>query len=113
MKRPSVRSCKQPAFGRLFAFATRANRGFTLLEIMAVLVIIGIVLTFVTLSTGGGGRVEQMQREANRLAALLALAKEEAIMRGEQLALRVGENDYEFMTASRCAWNYRIIRHRD
>jgi general secretion pathway protein H len=73
------------------------NRGFTLLEIMAVVVIVGVVMTFMTLSLGGDNRAEQIQREAQRLLALLELASDEAVMRSEQLALRVGEHDYEFM----------------
>ena len=82
----------------------RNARGFTLLEIMAVIVIIGIVLTFMTLSTGGDNRAEQMQREAQRLLELLELASDEAVMRSEQLALRVGENDYEFMILEGNQW---------
>lgn len=99
-----MRHRQQPASRRLFAFALRAERGFTLLEIMAVLVIVGIVLTFVTLSTGGDTRAEQLQREAQRLVALLDLAQEEAVMRSEQLALRVGESDYEFMILEGNEW---------
>lgn len=96
---------RQPASSRLFAFAGRRDsRGFTLLEIMAVMVIIGIVLTFMTLSTGGDSRAEQMQREARRLMALLDLASDEAVMRSEQLALRVGETDYEFMILEGNKW---------
>lgn len=95
----------QPASGRLFAFpGFRPPRGFTLLEVMAVLVIMGIVMTFVALSTGGDRRGEQMEREARRLIALLELAGEEAVMRSEQLALRVGENDYEFMILDNNEW---------
>lgn len=96
---------RQPAAGRLFALAGgRLVRGFTLLELMAVLVIIGIVLTFFTLSVGGDKRAEEMQREAQRLLALLQMASEEAVMRSEQLAMRVGDNDYEFMIRENNQW---------
>lgn len=71
---------------------------------MAVVVIIGIVMTFLTLSTGGDKRAEQLQREAQRLVALLELASDEAVMRSEQLALRVDENDYAFMILADHQW---------
>ena len=84
---------RQPAPGRLFAL----QRGFTLLELMVVLVIIGVLLSFVGLSTRGDSRAEQMQREATRLIALIDMASEQAVMRSELLALRFGDSDYEFM----------------
>lgn len=104
MSRTASRTRQQPASGRLFAFSPVASRGFTLLEIMVVVVIIGIVLTFVTLTAGGDSRAEQMQREAERLLVLLELAQEEAVMRSEQLALRIGETDYEFMILEDGQW---------
>ncbi len=91
---------RQPASGRLFAL----QRGFTLLELMVVLVIIGVLLSFVGLSTGGDSRAEQMQREATRLIALIDMASEQAVLRSEQLAIRFGEADYEFMLLQAGKW---------
>ncbi len=71
---------------------------------MVVLVIIGIVLTFVALSAGGDSRAEQLQREARRLAALLEMASEEAVLRSEQLAVRFAEDGYEFMVLQDRQW---------
>jgi len=71
---------------------------------MAVLVIVGIILTFMTLSTGGDKRAAEMEREARRLVALLQMASDEAVSRSEQLAMRVGERDYEFMILENNQW---------
>ena len=103
--RPFFISAQQPASGRLFALGrVSGQRGFTLLELMVVLVIIGIILTFVVLSAGGDKRAEQMQREVQRLAALIELASDEAVMRSEQLAIRFTDSSYEFMTLQGNDW---------
>jgi general secretion pathway protein H len=70
---------------------------------MAVLVIIGIILTFMTLATGDR-RAQELQREAERLVALLRLAGEEAVTRSEQLAVRVGDHDYAFLILADRHW---------
>jgi general secretion pathway protein H len=57
-----------------------------------------------TLSTGSDRRAEQLEREAQRIVTLLQLASEEAVMRSEQLALRVNETGYEFMILENGKW---------
>ena len=52
--------------------------GFTLLELMVVLVLIGIILTFAVLSLRGDKLAEEMERESRRLATLVSLANDEA-----------------------------------
>jgi general secretion pathway protein H len=102
-----VRSSRsqQPACGRLFAFCGRhAARGFTLLELMVVLVIISIILTFVSLSVGGDPRGEELQREARRLVALLEMASDEAVLSSQQLAVRFSEDGYQFMALRGGQW---------
>jgi len=54
--------------------------GFTLIEIMVVMVIIGVVLSFVTLSIGSNSLAREMAQEAQRLTYLLELAHQEAVM---------------------------------
>ncbi len=79
--------------------------GFTLLEIMVVVVIVGIVVSMATLSMGvGQGR--DLEQHAQRLKALIDLAAEEAILRGQELAVEVKGNGYSFIILEEDKWNY-------
>ena len=80
------------------------QRAFTLIELMVVIVIIGIVLTFTTLSIGDGGKQQALQREAERFVALLTLASEQATMQAEELGISLGTTQYQFWQLSQRDW---------
>ena len=72
-------------------------RGFTLLEIMVVLVLVGIITSFALLSVGGGPR-ERLAEEARRLAALVELHQQEAILSGETRGIQFGRSGYALLS---------------
>ncbi len=82
----------------------RSQSGFTLIEMLVVLVIIGIVITSVTLSIRTDDRSEKMETEMQRIQALLKLAREEAVMQDEDIALRVSEDKYSFEILGEKGW---------
>jgi len=81
----------------LTASPVRRSAGFTLLELMVVLVLIGIIFTFAMLSLGGDDLGELMEQEIHRMTTLLELASDEAVLRGEELAVLFSEDGYEFL----------------
>ncbi len=83
---------------------TRRAAGFTLLELMVVMVLIAIIFSFAALSMRGDDVAEIMEREARRLETLLVLANDEAIVRGEELGVRFADDGYEFLILALDGW---------
>lgn len=71
------------------------HRGFTLIEVMVVIVIIGIMVGFATLSFSRSGD-QRMEQEARRITALLRLASEEAIINSSDILFQLYRNSYRF-----------------
>lgn len=79
------------------------QRGFTLLELLVVLVIVGIMLGAVSFSTMQSSR-QRLQTDAQRIALLLQLVREEAIVRNRPTAFEAGENSYHFLVRNDNKW---------
>ena len=78
--------------------------GFTLIEMLVVLLIIGIVMGSVTLSIRTDDRSDKMETEMRRIEALLKMAREEAVMQDEDIALRVNPDNYAFEVLGDKGW---------
>ncbi|ROR29567.1 GspH/FimT family pseudopilin [Inmirania thermothiophila] len=79
------------------------GRGFTLLELLVVLVIVGVAVSAAAWVRHDPARA-RLAEEARRLAALVALARDEAVLRGTPLALELGPTGYRFLAWDGAAW---------
>jgi general secretion pathway protein H len=90
--------------------------GFTLLELLVVLVIVGIMLGAVSLNAVPGDR-QVVQNEAQRIALLLQLARDEAIVRNRPIAFEADPYRYRFLIRQNDSWELltqdTVLRERE
>lgn len=81
----------------------RVAAGFTLVEILVVMVIIGITLGMASLNAIPSPR-QDLENEAKRLTLLLQLARDEAIVRNKQVAFEATPDRYLFLVRNETGW---------
>lgn len=74
-----------------------------MLELLVVLVIVGIMLGAVALNAMPGER-QVLQSEAQRIALLLQVARDEAIVRNLPVAFEADQNRYRFLIRQNDSW---------
>jgi general secretion pathway protein H len=81
-------------------------RGFTLVEILVVIVIVGVIISFAVLSIGGRAVDERLDNEARRLRELITLAADEAVLQGTELGFVQTVEGYAFLALRDGKWGY-------
>jgi general secretion pathway protein H len=85
-------------------------RGFTLLELLVVLVIVGLTLGFVTINAMQSEQ-QVLQNDAQRVALLLQLARDEAIVRNRPIAFEADGDRYHFLIRDNNQW--KVLTQED
>ena len=73
------------------------QHGFTLLELLVVVVIVAILFTYTTLAMRSDTPADIIKKEAQRMERLVQLALEESILRGEEYGLEIFLDGYRFL----------------
>lgn len=75
----------------------KSGDGFTLIEVLVIVIIIGIVSAAVLLSFGVLGDDRAMQQQARRFASLVDLAADESLMQGRDYGVEFTRSGYRFL----------------
>ncbi|MCW9025130.1 MAG: GspH/FimT family pseudopilin [Gammaproteobacteria bacterium] len=70
------------------------QQGFTLLEVLVVMVLLGIILSVAVIGTGNP-QADKLEEDVRRLLQILKLTQEEAILTRQQIAVKFGTQHYE------------------
>jgi general secretion pathway protein H len=105
------RACVRPAATKGARVGTRARagihvarlRGFSLLEILVVMVILAVAIGAVTLAMGGSGE-RVLTREAERTQALVEFACERAQLSGRDIGISVSQGGFRFSRFDGGVW---------
>ena len=95
----------------------RRSHGFTLLELLVVVVIVAILFTYTTLAIRGDSPEDIIKKEAQRMERLVQLALEESILRGEEYGIEIFLDGYRFLQFTENQWQPlsgdKILRERE
>jgi len=75
----------------------RSARGFTLIELMVVMVIIGCLISLAVLSTGNASSSRELRDEAQRLATVIGLLADEAVLDNREFGLLIQPDGYRVL----------------
>lgn len=75
----------------------QASRGFTLIELMVVMVIISVLIGLAVLSTGFASTSRELDSEAERLAGLIGVLTDEAVLDNREYGLRLERDAYQVL----------------
>ncbi len=74
-----------------------AKQGFTLIEILIVIVIIGITVGFALIAFGDFGASKKIMFSAEQLANNIRLAQQQAILESSTLGIRINNDSYQIL----------------
>ncbi|MFZ6861250.1 GspH/FimT family pseudopilin [Undibacterium sp. Ji67W] len=93
----------------------RTQSGFTLLELLVVMVIAGVMLGVVSFNAIPSQR-QRLENDAKRIALLFQLARDEAILRNTPVAFDADQYAYRFLVREDRLWSPLkddMLRERD
>jgi general secretion pathway protein H len=83
----------------------RKTKGFTLLEVMVVIALIGVIVTMVQFSFSANKPEDKLKEQSFRFKVIFESAQEYGLLNNLELGLLVKENSYQFLAYDGVKWS--------
>jgi general secretion pathway protein H len=83
---------------------TKAQHGFTLIEVMLVIVIAGLMVSMIQFSFSGDKAEEALDQSSRRFAGVFDIAAEYGMLNNVELGLMISKNSYQFLGYDGVTW---------
>lgn len=75
----------------------RHNNGFTMIEILVVLIVVGLLAALAVANIGGNQQKREMDNAVSQMFLLMQSANEQAVLDNSEIGLKLKEQAYRFM----------------
>ena len=75
----------------------KQQRGFTLIEIMVVMVVVGLMAVIAVVNLGSGAEQRELDNVSRKMFMLMETASEQAVLNNQEFGMLLGEEDYRFV----------------
>ena len=83
---------------------TNHSKGFTLIEVMVVVALIGIIVTLVQFNFSGKRPDDLLKQESYRFAAIFTVASDYGMLNNIELGVVIKKNSYQFLGFDGAQW---------
>lgn len=90
----------------------RRARAFTLIELLVVIVLLGILVSLAVLTTGSSSTSRELRDEARRIAALIGVLSDEAVLDSREYGLLVNHEGYRVLRYDEADARWREVERR-